>query len=300
MAIDLRNKITVGADVEYPIVHRRAYVSVAGKLGCSKQNPHDIPGIGNLQEDNVLAEVAIEPCSTADQFIERLGVVRRKLVQHLAACDVQGSLSYHASPIYNRRELEHRNAREFGCEPDLCAYSLQSKEPPPCAANNRRRYTGGHIHVGFGHNDFYDKVNVIRWMDLLINRDLAVSPDRSVRLPCTNNERARRRAYGQIGSFRPKPYGVEYRAMSNQWTKTNKHIEEVFYRAKLAVRVARYADSADFIQPVGYAFRFSPHRLQFDPVRFARSTVPENIYDLVRLAARQRVAPAYKEMYGNV
>jgi len=40
----------------------------------------------------------------------------------------------------------------------------------------------------------------------------------------------RRNLYGRAGSFRPKPYGVEYRVLSNQWLKSTARITWI-YRA---------------------------------------------------------------------
>ena len=45
---------------------------------------------------------------------------------------------------------------------------------------------------------------------------------------------SRRKMYGKAGAFRPKPYGMEYRVLSNAWLKSPELIKWVFNNTKLA------------------------------------------------------------------
>jgi len=47
-----------------------------------------------------------------------------------------------------------------------------------------------------------------------------------------DNDDRRRELYGKPGSFRPKPYGVEYRVLSNMWLKSISTQKFVFDAAK--------------------------------------------------------------------
>jgi hypothetical protein len=45
----------------------------------------------------------------------------------------------------------------------------------------------------------------------------------------------RRKMYGQAGAFRPKPYGVEYRVLSNAWLLNENRMRFVFNQTTRAV-----------------------------------------------------------------
>ena len=61
--------------------------------------------------------------------------------------------------------------------------------------------------------------------------------DRSLALASIlwDDDTQRRTMYGQLGCFRPKPYGVEYRVLSNAWVKDERLAAWVFNAAKKAV-----------------------------------------------------------------
>jgi hypothetical protein len=45
----------------------------------------------------------------------------------------------------------------------------------------------------------------------------------------------RRRLYGKAGAFRPKPYGVEYRTLSNAWLKNEMLVRYVYRQTMRAI-----------------------------------------------------------------
>ena len=49
-----------------------------------------------------------------------------------------------------------------------------------------------------------------------------------------DKDKKRRPSYGNAGSFRPKPYGLEYRVLSNFWIKKKEYMEFVFSQTKEA------------------------------------------------------------------
>ena len=46
--------------------------------------------------------------------------------------------------------------------------------------------------------------------------------------------------YGKAGAFRPKPYGMEYRVLSNFWLTSDVHMGNVFHLvSRAAIRVVK-------------------------------------------------------------
>jgi hypothetical protein len=87
------------------------------------------------------------------------------------------------------------------------------------------RTAGGHVHVGgFFTNNPHSPVQMgmSAYLSRLLDRYLGVY---SILWDKDDN---RRSMYGQAGCFRPKPYGMEYRSMSNAWTFNKKLIRVVY------------------------------------------------------------------------
>ena len=51
-----------------------------------------------------------------------------------------------------------------------------------------------------------------------------------------DNDKLRREMYGKAGCYRPKPYGVEYRTLSNAWLKSEKLMRWVFRNTQEGMR----------------------------------------------------------------
>lgn len=120
----------------------------------------------------------------------------------------------------------------YGCQPDFNAYTLSEKTPPTRGYHTNERYTGGHIHLQVEDRSYdaspyviqqpneeflYKGCSNLEYYALhTIACDIAVGVPVVAMLGNTNNygEADRRFYYGQAGSFRPKPYGFEYRVLS--------------------------------------------------------------------------------------
>jgi hypothetical protein len=103
---------------------------------------------------------------------------------------------------------------------------------PPFTASHfgNHRFCGGHMHVQYNKNNVPPHI-FAQFMDLVAE------------LPFLrwDRQKMRRMFYGQPGLYREKPYGIEYRTLSNFWlTKTfrdkwlNQLIENVFLLAHAA------------------------------------------------------------------
>lgn len=184
--------------------------SVAGMLGADKHNKKSLTDDVRIQEDNVLVEFDINPHSNFEDFNVnmQLGVdLCRKEVAKIGQ-DVAVGISSH---IFSAEELQsfHKSAFEFGCEPDYNALTGM-RNPKPAAADAGLRTAGGHIHFGYDQHQPVDTDS---------QKILGVMCDYFLGLPAMliDEDDRRRELYGKAGACRFKPYGIEYRTLSNFW-----------------------------------------------------------------------------------
>lgn len=219
---------TIGTDYEYPLydVLKSRYVSVIGRIGGSKDEPVPTP-FGNVQEDNVLAEVAIKPANTEDEFVDLVLGSKNHLFALLAP------LTCVQLPFveYPEDELENEKAQEFGCEPDFNAYTGMVNPKPLLIHVGAFRSAGAHIHVGHPiiAESFKRRCTFIQYMDKYHGLP-------SVLLDNSKEALARKKIYGAAGAFRPKEYGAEYRTASNYWVANEQLIRFTYAQTEKAVQ----------------------------------------------------------------
>ena len=169
-------------------------------------HPHGWPKGYALQEDNVMLEFNIPVTHTASQLVDVIQTARNLI---MIQCD-----QIEIMPVWDHQEhkfepidLTSPQAQQFACDPDLDAYSggVQRDSPPDFGVY---RTAGGHIHLG-GDFNCPDFVAVL-FLELAIALILG---GRFVHQP----ESQRAKWYGQPGIYRVKPYGIEYRTLSNHW-----------------------------------------------------------------------------------
>ena len=176
-------------------------ISSIGYIMADKWNPLQIPDMPKgftLQEDNVSLEYGIPPASSAEQFIEHIKAVMEKSKEYLPGL----SFSKLSCIVFPEDQMEHPMAHIFGCEPDFDAWSLKDNQKPN-PPHPFMRSAGGHIHVETKRNP----IEVVRSMDLFLG----------VPSVLMDNGEDRKKLYGKAGAHRIKPYGVEYRTLSNFW-----------------------------------------------------------------------------------
>lgn len=101
--------------------------------------------------------------------------------------------------------------RRFGCNPTENSYG--DKKRRVTGMRERFRAGGGHIHVGLYPNlkgGDYNKMVML--MDIFAGNTMVI-------LDQDESNIERRKNYGRAGEFRPKPYGLEYRVLSNFWLR---------------------------------------------------------------------------------
>lgn len=203
--------ITIGADPEVFLAKNGKVVSAIGKVGGTKENPKYLSDEIAVQEDNVLAEFNIAPCTSKIEFVNRIkhGLILLNEIANKKNCVID----IRASARFDNSQLRSSKARIFGCDPDYNAWTLLMNDPPSIDTNLRT--AGGHIHVGM---DSTRIIPTVRAMDLYIGVPSVLLDDDS----------ERRMMYGKAGCFRHKKYGLEYRTVSNFWLKSDDLISWVW------------------------------------------------------------------------
>lgn len=209
---------SIGSDMECFAQDKDGqHIALCGKIGGTKEKPlqvFDLPLGFMVQEDNVAFEFNIPVCYNRKDFISAMEVMRHEVTNRLSKLDL--FLSTEASVSFDNKELTHPNALIFGCEPDYNAWSMKENKKPH-SKNANLRTSGGHIHVGTDN----DMIRGIQQMDLHLGVPAVILDDKPSSI-------ARRELYGKAGSMRPKPYGFEYRVLSNFWMFSNNLVNWVY------------------------------------------------------------------------
>lgn len=216
----------IGADVEVFAVDKQGqFKSLCGLVGGTKEEPKQLDGYPEgfcVQEDNVSLEFNIPPATRKNNFILN---IQHMVSNSEAIIQKHGfEISKQSSGSFSKLELSHPNALIFGCEPDYDAWKMIENKKPHCDDASLRT-AGGHIHVDTTRN----MVEVVRNMDLFLGVP-------SVILDNSEASIIRRKLYGKAGAMRPKPYGLEYRTLSNFWVFSEELIGWVFDNTAKSVR----------------------------------------------------------------
>lgn len=216
-------KFTIGCDPEIFLLSSQGqFKSVIGLLGGDKWHPVKLSEVGHAAlEDNVAVEFNIPPCNSFEDFKREvqatMQMVKAKLPNDL-------HFSHDSAVSFPDVELQTDAAWVFGCEPDYNAWAMCENDPPQAEDKNLRS-AGGHIHVG-SEIARVNPVEVVRAMDLFLGVP-------SIKLDV--NGGLRRKLYGGPGAFRFKPYGVEYRTLSNFWIFADDLIQWAYEGTKKAL-----------------------------------------------------------------
>ncbi len=210
----------VGADPELFLASGdgKKIISAIGKFGGTKDNPIQVHGWTKgfaYQEDNVLMEYNIPAAGSCEYWVKN----HRNMIDYLTTLVGQKgySLKIQASHIMDDDQLTDLKAHVFGCDPDFNCYTLLPN-PRATAKNKALRSAGGHVHIGQANMSRVDAVMLGRLMDASVGL-WSVIHDTDTR---------RRELYGQAGSIRFKPYGMEYRTLSNFWLRHEESMQYVY------------------------------------------------------------------------
>lgn len=226
-------KFKLGCDPELFLADATGKLRAScGKIGGSKHAPQPLP-IGDgycVQEDNVAIEFNIPPAANAKEFVSSIHKTLDFLTQ-----GVKRMHNFHivnmSAASFPKDELVDPAALEFGCDPDYNAWTL-ARNPRPKADDETLRSCGGHVHVGL-EGQVIDRIQLIRTMDLYLG----------VPSVLMDKGELRKKLYGKGGAFREKPYGVEYRTLSNFWVFDERLTQWVWNNTEKAINAvgARFA-----------------------------------------------------------
>jgi len=251
----MKLKFTIGCDPEIFCQDESSVRSVIGKIGGTKADPMPLP-LGDgfaVQEDNVALEFNVPAASNRDSFISNV----RSAMEFLESV-VKDKYGYkfvnQAAISFPDSELQDPASWVFGCDPDYNAWTGR-RNPRPKTADKNLRSAGGHVHVGIDGLDQTKKFNLIRFMDLYL----------AVPSIFMDKDEQRRKLYGKLGACRIKPYGVEYRVLSNFWVFNPRLIQWVYDNTERALdatmKQTPFDDIADIVQAVNLADKAAGERL---------------------------------------
>lgn len=203
-------KFKLGCDPEiFCLGDDNTYRSAIDTFGGTKEEPRPLTELGEgfcVQEDNVALEFNIPPSANSEMFVKNIN----SIVAHLAGV-AQRNFGLHFSTesgvLFPEEQLMDIRALEFGCEPDFNGWTGK-KNPCPAAADPCLRSAGGHVHVGVEETlTRKDKCRIVQLMDLHLGIPSVLMDGGTMR----------KELYGKAGAMRFKPYGLEYRTLSNFW-----------------------------------------------------------------------------------
>lgn len=228
--------LTVGADIEVFVQDKYGNIASAiDYIDGNKYNPQ-VTTHGAVQYDNIMAEFNINPARSGTEFYMNTSHAYNDLKEVLAAYECNTLVVPSVQAPDNI--LRHPEARRFGCEADFCVWKMDVEHKVDALEIGNLRTAGGHVHIGWGSDS---EINPAKQLAVAKACDLFLG------LPSVlyDSDKIRRRHYGQAGHFRTKPYGVEYRVLSNFWIKQSKLIKWVFMQASMAHSNSNFMDSLD-------------------------------------------------------
>lgn len=214
-------KLLVGADPELFLRKGGKFYSAHGMIPGNKRNPHKV-ACGAVQVDGMALEFNIDPAESEETFLQNILNVRSMLESMVPGFEVVPE----PTAMFDHEYMEQQpvESKILGCDPDYNAWQDGMRNPPP-DGNVDFRTGAGHVHVGWCNNanimsesHFNACVMATKQLDCVLGLGSLLY----------DNDNTRRLLYGKAGAFRPKPYGVEYRTLSNAWLKSHETIRWVY------------------------------------------------------------------------
>lgn len=233
----------IGCDPEIFLQDQnQKFISAHGMIPGNKKNPVKVKA-GAIQIDGTALEFNIDPAPDAVTFVRNIQLVMKNLEKRIKDQNPQLKCTITPTADYDPEYFKTipPEALELGCDPDYNAYTRQPNDKPN--ADRPFRTGSGHIHIGWTEEadpsdpaHFEDCIAVTKALD---NTLYIVSS-------AWDKDERRRELYGARGAFRPKPYGVEYRVLSNAWLKTKELQAYVFDSTQKTMKLLEQGQVGDY------------------------------------------------------
>lgn len=222
-------KFLLGCDPELFVVNKDGNPrSAYGLIPGTKKEPFKVDK-GAIQVDGMALEFNIDPAETEEEFVQNIKTVMRQLRQAVPTdydFHIVPSVKFHHAIMKKAPD----EAKELGCDPDWDAYALQENPRPD--ANTNLRTAAGHLHIGLEENaDVKSEAHLVKYATLVKHLDLFLG----LRSLEWDRDFTRRTLYGNPGAMRLKPYGVEYRVLSNAWLAKEELVRFVYRQTKACI-----------------------------------------------------------------
>lgn len=221
----------IGADPECFVTEGSKLISGHGLIPGDKKSPHKVDN-GAVQVDGMALEFNIDPVEDHQQFTRNIDRVLGQLKQMIPGKE----LVFKPSVVFDEEVFKNspKVSKILGCEPDYNAYTGQPN-PRPKPPIKTQRTGSGHIHIGWTRDvDPFDKghfeacCTLVKFLDVFLG------------IPALlwDQDSDRRKMYGDLGAFRPKSYGLEYRVLSNAWVVDKSLHKYIFNKISQAIQSA--------------------------------------------------------------
>ena len=205
-------KFLVGCDPEVFVKQNGVFKSAYGLIRGDKKNPQKV-NRGAVQVDGMALEFNIDPAASEDEFCINVQDVFNTMKLMVPDYEVVTVPVAHFDKDYIAQQP--MEALELGCDPDYNAWHGVVNNKPN--GNRPMRTASGHVHIGWtSDKDINDPSHIgmgqaaVKQMDFYLGLPSLAYDD----------DTERREMYGKAGCCRFKPYGVEYRTLSNAWLKS--------------------------------------------------------------------------------
>lgn len=249
-----KDRVRIGCDPEiFLIDYREKIVPITGLVGGTKHATAPLISLLSSKlkegdaahykklfkstefgvlEDGACLEFNTPSFNDWDRFCGTISNVMSFIEQWAASKGLR--VAYNTPEATFDEALFEKNAalKDIGCSPDFDAYSnAHSRKPVTHETLGNKRYSGGHIHLGYN-VDLVPPFIMAKLLDLVFGLPLIILGEK---------QKGRRVFYGQAGTYRPKPYGVEYRTPSNIWLQHTTN-NQMMYLVSSILELGRSAD----------------------------------------------------------
>jgi len=204
------SEVTLGSDPEIYLTAKNGHVkSSIPILKKDKNDPIVLDKKNGIKifSDNSLAEFSFNPSHSKKEFVGRYKMAFKTGQKFLGD---KYRFKIKSAHIFKENELEAAygiDPMQVGCNPEYDFRKLEIRNLGPFT--NTMRSGSSHIHLG--HKDLLDynlKHDALRVIEIYLGCASIIWDN-------DETSKIRRTKYGQSGSFRPTPWGVEARFMSN-------------------------------------------------------------------------------------